>query len=177
MLDSEQASLQLHIHSANIRALHTEPTLSCQCVRCPQWARITGRPFSVCSALSPAQGPWTPHPTFFTGPHPPGWFEAADPWVPTPWMTFTGPPLYPGQRCFLTFPCCLVLPPNSQIHPLGTKPPPELLWGCSSAPSPPFSLSLPTFRVILFPLHPPTSERFDSFPNSGRLPKKGGKIF
>lgn len=70
-----------------------------------------GRPLSVCPALSRAQGLWTPRPTFFTGPHPPGWFETADPWLPTTWMTVAGPHLYPVQRCFLTFPCCLILPP------------------------------------------------------------------
>ena len=111
VLGSEQASLQLRIHSADICAFHTEPALSSRWVLCPQGARTTRADLSQGPALSRAQGLWTPRPAFFTGPHPPGWFETAHPWLPTTWMTFTDPHLYPVQRCFLTFPCCLVLPP------------------------------------------------------------------
>lgn len=78
----------------------------------------------------------------------------------TPWMTHTGPPL-PSTEMFPNFSLLPSSPPNSQIHPLGTKPPPELLWGCSSTPFPslfPFpahfqSHSIPSnlWKVWLFP--------------------------
>ena len=99
------------IQQTSVLSTQNPPSLVHGWVLCPQGARTTRADLSQGLALSWAQGLWTPRLAFFTGPHPPGWFETAHPWLPTTWMTFTGPHLYPVQRCFLTFPCCLVLPP------------------------------------------------------------------
>lgn len=67
----------ISIQQTSVLSTQSPPSLVSMCCVLSELGS-PGRPFSVCSALSPAQGPWTPHPTSFTGPHPLGWFEAAD---------------------------------------------------------------------------------------------------